>query len=64
MYILQYIQHHSNGTHTYSEDIMHTDRVPYFLTGLSPCTEYTLRIAAINDVGTSEFSSPVETITG
>ena len=33
------------------------------LTGLAACTNYTLRIAAQNDAGTGEFSSPLSVIT-
>ena len=33
------------------------------LTGLAACTNYTMRIAAQNDVGTGEFSSPLSVIT-
>ena len=33
------------------------------LAGLAACTHYTLRIAAQNDAGTGEFSSPLSVIT-
>ena len=33
------------------------------LTGLTACTKYTLRIAAQNDAGTGDFSSPLLVIT-
>ena len=33
------------------------------LTGLAACTNYTMRIAAQNDAGTGEFSSPLSVIT-
>ena len=33
------------------------------LTGLTSCTNYSLRIAAQNDAGTGEFSSPLSVIT-
>ena len=33
------------------------------LTGLIACTKYTLRIAAQNDAGTGDFSSPLLVIT-
>ena len=34
------------------------------LTGLTACTKYTLRIAAVNYVGISDFSLPLSVITG
>ena len=33
------------------------------LTGLTACTNYTLRIAAQNDAGTGDFSSPLSVVT-
>ena len=33
------------------------------LTGLATCTHYTLKIAAQNDAGTGEFSSPLSVMT-
>ena len=33
------------------------------LTGLTACTKYTLRIAAVNYVGISDFSSPLSVVT-
>ena len=34
------------------------------VTGLTACTKYTLRIAAVNYVGFSDFSSPLSVVTG
>ena len=34
------------------------------VTGLTACTNYTLRIAAVNYVGISDFSSPLSVLTG
>ena len=34
------------------------------VTGLTACTKYTLRIAAVNYVGISDFSLPLSVVTG
>ena len=39
------------------------DTTSYNLTGLVPCTHYTIRVAAVNEAGIGSFSESVSAIT-
>ena len=55
-----YVIEYTSDGKTASNNLLIGDKQ---LSGLAACTNYTLRIAAQNDAGTGEFSSPLSVIT-
>ena len=62
--ITGYRLHYSSGSDSYTVNITGEEIRQYKLTGLTPFTNYSLQVAAVNDRGTGPYSSTltVETL--
>ena len=62
--ITDYKLNYTNGSDSYTANIAGEENTQYNLTGLTPFTNYSVQVAAVNDRGTGPYSTPltVETL--
>ena len=62
--ITGYIVNYSNGSESYTMNIIGEKNRQFTLTGLTPFTNYSVQVAAVNDGGTGPYSAllTVETL--
>ena len=60
-YVIQYIK---DGSQDMIKDIKNINGTTYTISGLVPCTKYSVKVAAMNDERTGPFSEPVVEISG
>ena len=61
--ITDYSVGYSGGGSTQTMPVSGTDATMTTITGLTPSTEYSVQVAAVNDAGTGEFSSSQSRLT-
>ena len=62
--IIEYRLHYTNGISEEEEVLLGEESRQHVLTGLTPFTNYSVQVAAVNDGGTGPYSTPltVETL--
>ena len=57
--ITGYRLHYSNGSDSYTVNIVGEENRQFNLIGLTPFTNYSVQVAAVNDRGTGLYSTPL-----